>query len=149
MHPHLTAQREEGRGPERLGDDERALVLPPQRHLAPPRAGDHGNDRERAVADVLGELQQRHLEALRDRTTIAVVAIQKLDDRRRRGQFGGSAQRDLVLKGIDQPEAAVGAQGMRGAAHPAGLDPRQAEGVALDGIAHRLSQPRPPRRRPR
>jgi hypothetical protein len=89
--------------PTSLGDDERALLLPPQRDLLPTQAVNDRNDFERRVGNPRRQARERHAETSGDRLAVAVVTVEQLQHAGGPAKRGGRVQRLRIVKRVDQP----------------------------------------------
>ena len=120
------------RGPDRVGDDERAPFGPPERRLLPAREGRDPEGRERRAGHLRGRHVQRHAQPRGDRRAVAVVAVEELEHAARLAERRDARVETGEVGRVDEPDAAVGGERVRGPLHPGrlGRDPAEA-GVAL------------------
>ena len=117
--------------PERVGDDERPRLRPPERRLAPALPSQDRDERERAVRDLVGRDEVRDAEPRRERRAVAIVAVEELDHARGLAEAERSLDRVGPVERVDEPDLPVGGERMRGARHRLVDDPAEAVGAAV------------------
>ena len=113
--------------PSDVGADERPARRLPERDLAPEAVVPHRQRLERRAGDALQRPHERHAEPRRPGRAVARVAVEQLQDACRLAERADALLELRRVDGVDQPDAAVHAERVRGALE--GLVDRPAEAV--------------------
>jgi hypothetical protein len=89
---------------DRVADDERSRLRPPERGLTPVPPAHHGGERERASRHCVRDDRVRHVEALRDRGAVAAVAVEQLDHACRLAELASTIDRLTPVERVDEPD---------------------------------------------
>ena len=101
---------------ERVADDQDPLCGEPKRHLLPEPAPDDRDHLERRVGhSVEGRHVERNAEAARDRRTVALVAVEQLDDASRLAELPDPLVDPGAVEDVREPDGASDSDGVRGA----------------------------------
>lgn len=110
-----------------LGHDQRPLLGPPERGLAPVRDPNDGDRLEGRLRHDVGHPQVRHLEAGRERRAVAVVAVEQLQHGSRLAKCRHPLDRLGLVDRIDHPDSPVRHERVRGALHAVVQHPAEAK----------------------
>ena len=130
----LRAGAEEGDRAERVGNDEDAPLLPPQRHLAPPAKPHHRAELERGSRKLPWHHVVRHAEPLRDGGAVPVVPVEQLHDGRRLAELADAIVEARIVDDVEEPDASGDGEGVRGAPARLVLDPAEPVRELVDDV---------------
>jgi hypothetical protein len=133
----LVARAVAARCAECVAAHEHAPLGPPDGDLLPAPAHPHHSKLERRKR-LLRDDVVRHAESSSERSAVAVVAIEELDDAGRLARSADALQDSLTVERVDQPDAFVDDQRMRAALDELVDDPTEA---ALELVAEADAHP--------
>ena len=130
----LRSGAKEGDRAERVGDQQDPPLVPPQRHLAPPATPHHRAELERRSRQSARDDLVRHAEPLCDGGAVPVVPVEQLHDGRRLAELADAIVEAGIVDDVEEPDAPVGGEGVRGAPARLVLDPAEPVGELVDDV---------------
>ena len=115
--------------PRTSAQSERPALRLPERHLPPEAVVQHRQRLKRRVGEAFERAHERNAEPRRPGRAVARVTVEQLQDACRLAERPDAVLELRRVDGVDQPDTAVHAQGVRGALE--GLVDRPAEAVLL------------------